>query len=63
MMSRLPMSDLKSVLEKGDKDTIETKTAALAEASAGMAQKLYAEQAGEGEEGAAEPQDGRKQDG
>ncbi len=40
------VSDLKSALEKDDKDAIETKTAALAEASAGLAQKLYAEQQG-----------------
>jgi molecular chaperone DnaK len=39
------VSDLKAVLEDGDKETIETKTAALAEASAAIAQKLYAEQA------------------
>ena len=39
------VSDLKAVLEDGDKETIETKTAALAEASAAVAQKLYAEQA------------------
>jgi molecular chaperone DnaK len=39
------VSDLKAVLEDGDKETIETKTAALSEASAAIAQKLYAEQA------------------
>jgi molecular chaperone DnaK len=39
------VSDLKAVLDDGDKETIETKTAALAEASASVAQKLYAEQA------------------
>ena len=43
------VSDLKAVLDDGDKETIEAKTAALAEASAGVAQKLYAEQAPEGE--------------
>ncbi len=48
------IGDLKSALEKDEKDVIETKTAALAEASAGLAQKLYAEQAKEG----AEAQDG-----
>ena len=42
------VSDLKSVLDNGDKDTIEAKTKALAEASAAVAQKLYAEQAQEG---------------
>ncbi len=44
------ISDLKAVLEEGDKETIETKTAALAEASAGIAQKLYSEQAAAEEE-------------
>ena len=39
------VSDLKAVLDSGDKETIETKTAALGEASAAVAQKLYAEQA------------------
>ena len=38
------ISDLKVALEKDEKDAIQTKTAALAEASAGLAQKLYAEQ-------------------
>jgi len=42
------VSDLKAVLDDGDKETIEAKTAALAEASASVAQKLYAEQAEEG---------------
>jgi len=39
------VSDLKAVLDDGDKDIIETKTAALAEASAAVAQKMYDEQA------------------
>ena len=39
------VSDLKTALEGDDKDTIVTKTAALGEASGGLAQKLYAEQA------------------
>jgi len=44
------VSDLKAVLDDADKETLETKTAALAEASAAVAQKLYAEQsAAEGE--------------
>ena len=43
------VSDLKAVLDDGDKETIEAKTAALAEASGAVAQKLYAEQAAEGE--------------
>ena len=42
------ISDLKAVLEDGDKDAIEAKTKALAEASAAVAQKLYAEQAADG---------------
>ena len=40
------VSDLKSALEKDDKDAIEKKTAALAEASGGLAQRLYTEQQG-----------------
>ena len=39
------VSDLKTALEGNDKDTIDAKTAALGEASGGLAQKLYAEQA------------------
>jgi len=49
------VSDLKAVLDEGDKETIDAKTAALAEASAAVAQKLYAEQAaaeGDAEAGA-----------
>ena len=45
------VSDLKAVLDDGDKDTIEAKTAALAEAAGAVAQKLYAENA-EQEQGA-----------
>jgi molecular chaperone DnaK len=41
------VSDLKTVLDKDDKEAIETKTAALAEASGTLAQKLYAEQQAE----------------
>ncbi len=41
------VSDLKTALEGDDKDVIETKTAALGEASGSLAQKLYAEQAAE----------------
>jgi molecular chaperone DnaK len=41
------VSDLKTVLDKDDKEAIEAKTAALAEASGSLAQKLYAEQAAE----------------
>jgi molecular chaperone DnaK len=39
------IADLKTVLDDGDKATIEAKTSALAEASATVAQKAYAEQA------------------
>ena len=46
------VSDLKTALESDDKDSIEAKTAALAEASGGLAQKLYAEQAEQGGEDA-----------
>ena len=49
------VADLKAVLDDGEKDTIETKTAALAEASAAVAQRLYTEQAAqEGADGAAD---------
>ena len=49
------ISDLKKALEGDDKAAIETKTAALAEASGGLAQKLYAEQAAKtSEEGSAD---------
>jgi len=41
------VSDLKTVLDSGDQAAIEAKTSALAEASATIAQKLYAEQATE----------------
>jgi molecular chaperone DnaK len=39
------VADLKTALEKDDKEQIEAKTAALAEASGGLAQRLYEEQA------------------
>ncbi|MGI9247399.1 MAG: Hsp70 family protein, partial [Woeseiaceae bacterium] len=45
------VSDLKTALDGDDKEVIETKTAALGEASGGLAQKLYAEQAAEGAAG------------
>ena len=50
------VSDLKSALEKDDLEAIQTKTAALAEASGTLAQKLYAEQAGQEGGGEAEAQ-------
>jgi len=43
------VSDLKAVLEDGDKDSIDAKTATLAEAAAAVAQKLYAEEAQQAE--------------
>jgi molecular chaperone DnaK len=48
------ISDLKSALDKDDKAAIEAKSAALAEASAALAQKLYAQRgaAAEGDESA-----------
>ena len=47
------VSDLKAALDGDDKEAIETKTAALGEASAGLAQKLYAEQQAAGDAGEA----------
>jgi molecular chaperone DnaK len=41
------VSDLKAVMDKDDKEAIETKTAALAEASGALAQKMYTEQQAE----------------
>jgi molecular chaperone DnaK len=55
------VSDLKAVLDDGDKEAIDAKTAALAEASASVAQKLYAEQAADGAE-AAEDDSGENDD-
>lgn len=52
------VSDLKAVLDDGDKETIDAKTAALAEASASVAQKLYAEQAADEAEAEAEAAEG-----
>jgi molecular chaperone DnaK len=52
------VADLKTVLDKDDKEAIEAKTAALAEASGSLAQKLYAEQQAEAPtEGAAAADD------
>jgi molecular chaperone DnaK len=42
------VADLKTALDGNDKDQIETKTAALGEASGSLAQKLYAEQEAQG---------------
>ncbi len=46
------VSDLKTALENDDKDAIDAKTAALGEASGSLAQKMHAEQAEAGAEGA-----------
>jgi molecular chaperone DnaK len=46
------VSDLKAVLDSDDKEKIESRTARLAEASASIAQKLYAEKAKEPGDGA-----------
>ncbi len=48
------VADLKTALEGNEKDTIQTKIAALGEASGSLAQKLYAEQAAAGAEGGTE---------
>jgi molecular chaperone DnaK len=47
------ISDLKTALKSDDKDVIETKARALAEASAAIAQQAYASQPGEGAAGEA----------
>ena len=52
------ISDLKSVMESEDKESIEAKTKLLAEASAEIAQKLYAEQAAAGEQSTSEDDNG-----
>jgi molecular chaperone DnaK len=48
------ISDLKGVIKGDDKDVIETKARALAEASAAIAQQAYASQPGEGPAGGGE---------
>jgi molecular chaperone DnaK len=58
------ISDLKSAMEKDEKDAIEAKTAALAQASAAIAQKLYAqqgEQEGAGTTGAGDGDSGSEE--
>ncbi len=52
------IEDLKKAMEGDDKDAIESKTEALAQASSEIAQKAYAEQAEGGEEAAAEQAQG-----
>jgi len=48
------ISELEEALKGDDKEEIEAKTKALTEASSGLAQKMYAEQAAAGAEGAAQ---------
>jgi molecular chaperone DnaK len=53
------VADLKKAVEGDDKEVIEKKTAALGEASGGLAQKLYAEQAADSAaDGVESPDDG-----
>ena len=52
------ISDLRSVLKGDDKDVIETKARALAEASAAIAQQAYAADQGSGPSGGGEPSGG-----
>ena len=56
------ISDLKKALEGDDKEAIEKRIAALGEASGGLAQKLYAEQAAQSAEGAEEAQGSADED-
>jgi molecular chaperone DnaK len=62
MKVEIAISDLKAILDDGDKEAIEAKTAALAEASAAVAQKLYAEQAPEGAQEGAPAEGGASDD-
>ncbi|OOZ44267.1 molecular chaperone DnaK [Solemya velum gill symbiont] len=55
------ISDLEGVIDKDDKELIETKTKALTDASAKMAEKLYAEQGAAGAVGDAGEQAGGEQ--
>ena len=48
------IDSVKKKIEGDDKEAIEKKTAALGEASGSLAQKLYAEQAAQGDAGGAE---------
>lgn len=56
------IGDLKSVLDGDDKEQIEAKVKLLAEASAGLAEKLYAEQAGGQDGGEGAPADAAQPD-
>lgn len=57
------ISELEAALKEGDKEAIETKTAALTEVSSGLAQRMYAEQAAQaGEAGAAPEGEGASAD-
>ena len=52
------ISELQAVLKDGDKEAIEAKTTALTEASAAIAQKLYAEQQASAQDTASQGEDG-----
>ena len=52
------IKDLEAVLKDGDKETVEAKTQVLAEASAKMAERLYAQQANAAGGGDEQPQGG-----
>lgn len=56
------IADLEEALKGDDKDAIEAKTKALGEASAKMAERLYAQQGAAGAEGAAEGADAGQQE-
>lgn len=54
------VSDLKAVLDDGDKETVDAKTKTLAEASAAVAQKLYAEGAEDADSPGGDTADGNE---
>ena len=56
------ITDLEEALKGDDKDAIEAKTTALTEVSSGLAQKMYAEQAAEGEAAPDAESDGKDDD-
>ena len=56
------VKDLKDVLDKDDKEIIETKTQALAEASSKLAERMYAQNDAGGAEGAAQADGGAAAD-
>lgn len=56
------ITELEAALKSDSKEEIEAKTTALTEASSGLAQKMYAEQAAQQQQGAQAEQGGRAQD-